>query len=162
VPSTVSKVLVVLAAVGTLAVYGGSVVLSTTGDRQDTFDTAPVRDRASAACTALRLEVDAQQPLPDGAAQDLRLARLTEQDALVSRLVADLRGLGPAVLAADPPAEQWLADWEQLAAARRAYAGTGARGTFTVPVEDGLPITDRMDRVGVPACVVPTGLTIGL
>ena len=161
-PSTVNKVLIVLAAAGTVAVYGGSVLLSATGDRQDTLDQRPVRDRASAACTALRLDVDAQQPLPEGAAPDARRARLAEQDRLVGRLVADVRGLGPAVLATDVPAEQWLADWEQLAAARRAYAAAGGRGEFALPVEDGRPITDRMDQVGVPACVVPTGLTTGL
>jgi len=161
VPSTLNKVLVVLAAVGTLAVYGGSVVLTGIRDGQDTLDSRPVRDRASAACTALRLDVDAEQPLPSSAGRDARLARLAEQDRLVARLVADVRGLGPAALAEDVPAEQWLADWEQLAAARRAYGEAGAQGAFVVPVEDGRPITYRMDRVGVPACVVPTGLTIG-
>ena len=160
-PSTLNKVLIVVAAVGTLGVYGGSVVLASTGDAQDTLDDRPVRDRASAACTALRLDVDAEPPLPPSATREARLARLAEQDRLIARLVADVRGLGQPALAEDVPAEQWLADWEQLAAARRAYAQAGAQGGFTVPVENGQPLTYRMDRIGVPACLVPTGLTIG-
>ena len=142
----------------TAAVYGGSLALSLTRDAPSTFDTDAVRGRAATACTALRTGIDALPPLAADAGPAQRSARLGEQERLVARLVADVRALGSEVLAADEPAEQWLRDWEALVAARRAQLSAG--GAFAVPQENGRPLTSRMSEVGVPACRVPTPLTV--
>lgn len=158
-PSARTKVLVIAAGVATVAVYASAFALSTTQDRPDHLDTPVVRDAASTACARLRTEVDALPPLPDGASARDRQARVGEQDRLVRRLVQQVRAVGPQALEADVPAQQWLGDWTRLTDARTAYVA-GADGPFSVPVEDGEPISTRMGRVGVPACVVPNSLLV--
>ena len=158
-PSLLVRGLVVLAGVATVGSYVGMVVLSTTRDRVDHLDVEPVKSVAAAACTELRTAVDALPPLPPTASAAERQARVAEQGRLVDRLVQQVRAVGPEALAEDVPAEEWLGDWAALQAARQSWADDGATGPLAVPVADGRPLPDRMGRVGVAACLVPTPLT---
>ncbi len=156
-----AAVVTVLALLAVVAVYVTAFVLDTTKDRPDTLDVEPVRSTAAAACTRLRTDLDALPPLATDAPAAARQERLAVQDRAITALVAQVRAVGRAALDADVPAEQWLGDWQALAAARQAYAAGGATGPFTPPLDDqGRPVTDRMGRVGVDACVVPRSLTL--
>ncbi len=146
----------VVVGVLTVAVYVVSFLLLTTDDRPDQLDTEPVVDVASQACSDLRVDVDALAPLPASATAAQREARVREQDRLVTRFLDQVRAVGDEALDADEPSREWLADWELLAQARRAVL---AGGTFVEPVLDGIPVSDRMERIGVEACRVPQGLT---
>ena len=161
-PRARTKVLLLGTGVFTIAVYVTAFALSTTKDRPDEFDSEALERATSSACASLRVDVDALPPLPAGAPEQARLGRLEEQDRLVRRFVAQVEAVGPAALDADVPGREWLGDWDRLADARQAYAAQGATGPFVVPMADGEPITRRMARVGVPACVVPNGLTAGV
>lgn len=154
-----TTVLVLVAAAATVGIYGSAFALSTTDDRPDHLDVDPVSSTASAACASLRADLDALPPLAPGAPPAERLDRLAVQDRAVRALVTTVRGVGQEALDADAPAEDWLADWERLAAARRAYAEAGAQGPFSQPVVDGRPLSDRMSGVGLDACRVPASLT---
>jgi len=158
VPATRTKALLVLVAAGTIAVYATAFALSTTNDRPDQIDTDAVVQVATDACIRLRLGVDSLPPPAPQAPLAARRDRVAEQSRLVARLVADVRAVGRPALDADVPTEQWLGDWTALAQAREAYVDGGAVGTFSVPVQDGRPISDRMDAIGVDACRVPDGL----
>ena len=157
--STRSRLLLVLVAVATVGAYVVMFVLSTTSDAPDRLDVDPVPGAASRACTQLRADLDALPPLPAGATQSERQERLRVEDAAVRRLVDDVRRLGEPALRADLPAEDWLSDWTTLADARDAYAASGATGPFTPPLVEGRPVNERMGRIGLDACVVPTALT---
>lgn len=150
-----TRTLLLLVGVATVAVYVGVFLLATTDDRQDQFDDETVRSAVSTACAALRADVDALPLLPERASQVERRARVQEQDRLLGRFLALVRAVGPA-LESDAPGPQWLADWESLAAARRAWPGTGG---FAPPAADGRPITQRMEAVDLDACRVPIALT---
>lgn len=158
-PSPLVRGLVVLAGVATVGAYVGMFLLSTSRDRVDHLDVEPVRSTAAAACTQLRTDVDALPPLPPTASTPERQARVAEQGRIVDRLVEQVRAVGPAALAADVPAEEWLGDWVALRDARQEWADAGATGPVPAPQADGRPLTDRMGRVGVAPCLVPTGLT---
>ena len=155
-----TALLLVAAAVATVGVYVAMFSLSTTDDRPDTLDVGPVPAAASSACARLRADLDALPPLAGDAPAAVRAERLLAQDRAVRLLVEQVRAVGPQALAADEPAVQWLSDWEALAQAQRTHATSGAGGPFTPPVQDGRPISDRMGRVGVPACVVPRALVV--
>lgn len=154
-----TALLLVVVAVLVVAVYAGSFLLFTTKDRSDQLDSQPLREVAAPACTDLRLAVEALPPLPADAGQDDRLAQVDEQRALVDRFVARVREVGDAALDADEPARAWLADWQQLIDTREDWANGPSGVPYAVPVEDGQPITRRMNAIGVDACTVPAGLT---
>ncbi len=157
-PSPLVRGLVVLAGVATVGSYVGMILISTTRDRVDHLDVEPVKSVAAAACTELRTAVDALPPLPPTAATAERQARVAEQGRLVDRLVEQVSAVGPEALAKDVPAQEWLGDWTTLQAARQSWADAGATGAVPVPVADGRPLADRMGRVGVASCLVPTPL----
>ena len=159
-PSPVVRGLVVLVGLATVSAYVGMFVLSTTRNRPDHLDVEPVRSTAAAACTQLRVDVDALPPLPPTATPGQRQERVGDQLQLLDRLVAQVRAVGPEALAADEPALDWLEDWAALRRARQAWADAGATGPFTLPLVDGRPLPDRMASVGVEPCLVPTALTI--
>ncbi len=158
--SRTSTLLLVAVGIATVGAYVTMFLLDTTRDRPDTLDLEPTRDAASVACTTLRTGLDNLPVLAPTASQADRLARLQVQQDAVAELVRTVRAVGPDALARDVPAEQWLADWAALAQAREAYAAAGATGPFSPPVADGRPISDRMTRIGVPACVVPQSLLV--
>ena len=153
-----TALLLAVVAVFVVAVYAGSFLLFSTNDRVDQLDTQPVREVAAPACTDLRLAVDALPPLPSGASPADRLARVEQQRALVERFIARVEQAGDAALSADEPARSWLADWQTLVDSRERWV-RDATGPYAVPVEDGQPITRRMNAIGVDACTVPVGLT---
>jgi hypothetical protein len=128
--------------VGTLAVYVGIFVIDTTKDRPDTLDVQPVKGVAAQACTTLRVDLDALPPLPADASPQQRQDRLAAQDRAVRTLVTTVQAVGEPALRKDVPAKEWLGDWTTIADARRAY-----------------PLTERMNAVGLPECVVPASLT---
>jgi hypothetical protein len=75
-------------------------------------------------------------------------------------MVTRVSGLGADALREDRPAERWLADWKSLIAARETFADDLAAGrnpSFRLPASDGVPITDRMNSVGLN-CRVPVQL----
>lgn len=152
------RLLLLAGLIGVLAIYGGSVLLSTTRDRVDQIDTAPVEAAAVAACTALRVNLDARPAMPPAPSDGQRSARVDDDAALVTSFVEQVQRAGDAALDADAPARVWLADWQMLIDARRAFAASGFVGTFSVPVADGQPITRRMNDIGVDACQVPRSL----
>lgn len=155
-----TALLLVLVAAGTVAVYVTAFMLDTTRDDQATLDVEPVRGAAERACTMLRADLDALPPLPAGSSAADRLARLDVQDREIVTLISSVRSVGVEALRKDVPVDEWLADWTALADARRAYAAAGAVGPWSPPVVDGRLLTERMGRIGVPACVVPTSLTV--
>lgn len=158
-PSRVVKVLVVLTGFATVGAYASMLLLSTTQDRPDHLDVEPVKGVAAAACTELRTAVDALPPLAPTASAADRRVRVEEQGRLVGRLVEQVRAVGPEALARDVPVQEWLGDWATLGSVRQAWAEAGATGPVPVPVAEGRPLADRMGRVGVASCRVPTALT---
>lgn len=150
--------MLLLTMVGVLAVYLASFLLSTTSDRPDHLDSEVLRELAAPACLALRTELDALPDLPSDATLEQRRDRVVEQEQLVGRFVEQIGAVGDAALDEDEPARAWLADWQTLITIRQDYAEAGFTGEFAIPVEDGQPITRRMNDIGVDACEVPPGL----
>lgn len=163
-PSRVTAVVLVAVGLATVGVYVAAFTLDTTKDRPDTLDVEPVPGVAATACSRMRADLQALPPLGGQPTQQARLDRIAAEDRLVRTMITQIRAVGAPALAKDVPAEQWLGDWTTLADARTAFAAAGATGAFVLPTAtDGktvLPITDRMDRIGVPACSVPAPLTV--
>lgn len=119
----------------------------------------------TAACDEMRRSLAGLAPPRSGAPTEVA-ASMAAQDAAVAAMIARDRAIGPETLAGDPPALDWLADWEALLRARgdteRALlAGSAGRPvSIIVPwAEDGYPITGRMADA-LPACAVP-GVLLG-
>lgn len=95
-----------------------------------------------------------------------RQARIiADQDEAVTTMVRRIRSQADDAIRLDQPAEAWLRDWEQLVAAREAYAGgilAGDEPDLRIPRDDdGDEIYLRMDDVWLndpAACVVPAAL----
>lgn len=153
-----TKILLLVVAAGTVAVYVWAFTLSTTKDRPDQLDTPTVSAAAGTACARLRSGLNALPPLPAAATTADRQGRISQQNGQVTDMVAAVRAVGQPALDKDVPATTWLRDWEALAAARSAYAAAGATGPFVPPTADGRPLPDRMGRIGVAACAVPPAL----
>lgn len=89
---------------------------------------------------------------------------MARQDVAVEDMVDDIRSVGAATLASDPPTDEWLADWGRLVEARQAYAAKildGASAHLTVPTDDhGRHIDIRMNDVFIDGstCKVPVVL----
>lgn len=111
-------------------------------DDPKSLDSRPVQEEALAACREMRADL-AGADGPEA------------ENAAVEAMVARLRGLGAEMLAKDVPAEAWLADWEQVVAARRAGA--------PFPRVDGAPIHRRMDDLvkDLRDCQMPAQLIPG-
>lgn len=156
--STRTKLLLLVTGIGIIAVYAIAVLLSTTKDRVDQIDSKAVEDVAGPACVTLRTDLDALPALPAGASNGERSARVAEQAAVVDRFVTQVRTVGDAALDADSPTRTWLGDWRTLVQIRQDYALAGFQGTFAIPQDEGLPITQRMNDIGVSSCQVPQSL----
>jgi hypothetical protein len=111
-------------------------------DDPKSLDSRPVRKEALAACEEMRDRL-ATADVPES------------ENGAVEAMVARLRRLGSETLAKDVPAESWLADWEQVVAARRAGA--------PFPRADGAPIHRRMDDLvkDLRPCQMPAQLIPG-
>ncbi|MBL7502252.1 hypothetical protein I6A84_25645 [Frankia sp. CNm7] len=116
----------------------------------------------AAACDDLRRSLaHVAPPLSDHPAHVV--ASMAAQDAAVATMIARDREIGQETLAGDPPALDWLADWEALLRARHEAERTllGSQGdrqvTVVLPTVDGYPITGRMADA-LPACAVPRAL----
>ena len=85
-----------------------------------------------------------------------RQEQLVAGNDSIALLVEDMRALGPDTLAADLPAESWVEDWEDLAAARADLAGrldSDPSAELVMPqTDDGYPITKRMIWAAGAAC----------
>jgi hypothetical protein len=144
-------VLLLSGIVGALWVVGPYVFAGR--DDPTALDSGPVRKTVLAACTQLRADLTA---LPAGLAV---ADRAEAENRAVDQLVGRVRALGPEALAHDVPVEQWLADWEQIVAARRQAVREGKR--FSTPVAGGAPVNIRMFeliRSGLSKCDVPQQL----
>jgi hypothetical protein len=122
-------------------------------DDPTAIDNKAVRKTVLASCTQLRSDLDA---VPAGvAAAD----RAEAENRAVEQFVGRIRAMGPDALARDVPVESWLADWEQIVAARRQAVRVG--GVFAIPVAGGAPLNVRMFalvRSGLGKCDVPPAL----
>ena len=144
-------VLVLSGVMAALWVFGPIVFAGR--DDPTALDSGPVRRTVLAACTQLRADLAA---LPAGMAVP---DRAEAENRAVDQLVGRVRALGPSALAHDTPVEQWLGDWEQIAAARRQAVREGKR--FATPVAGGGPVNIRMFeliRSGLGKCDVPLPL----
>ncbi|MFC0533094.1 hypothetical protein [Phytohabitans kaempferiae] len=150
--------LVVVAAV----VATGCVGLSCAGlwvyashDPPELID-SEVADIADRACATMQAAV-AARAAPPNAPIDAKVRSIGDQNAAVRTMVAQVRGLGDERLEDDLPSAAWLVDWETLVEVREQYAqdlSAGREPRFAVPMVDGVPITDRMNDVGLD-CQVP-------
>ncbi|WP_262285429.1 hypothetical protein [Micromonospora sp. MA102] len=125
-------------------------------DRPELIDSPEVAEVAESACTTMQAAV-AARAAPSNAAIDVRVRSIRDQNAAVVAMVARVRGLGSKRLDDDRPTAAWLSDWEALIEVREQYArdlAAGGKRRFAVPTDDGVPITDRMNHVGL-ACQVP-------
>jgi hypothetical protein len=122
-------------------------------DDPTAIDNKAVRKTVLASCTQLRSDLDA---LPAGVAP---ADRAEAENRAVEQLVGRVRAMGPDALARDVPVGSWLADWEQLVAARRQAVRDGKQ--FMTPIGGGAPINIRMFalvRSGLGKCDVPPAL----
>ena len=148
---TVIVLVVFMVIVGTL--WAAGPIYFAGRDDPTALDTRPVRQTVAAACTQLRADLGA---LPAGMAP---ADRAEAENRAVEEFLGRVRALGPEVLADDAPVERWLADWEQILAARREAVREGRR--FSPPVDGGAPINVRMFalvRSGLGQCDVPAVL----
>ncbi|MCK9902225.1 hypothetical protein CC117_24760 [Parafrankia colletiae] len=130
------------------------------------IEDAALVEPLTAACDEMKRSLAGLAPPPSGAPTDVA-ASMAAQDAAVAAMIARDRAIGPETLDSDPPALDWLADWEALLRARgdtehallAGPAGPGGRSVaIIVPqTEDGYPITARMADA-LPACAVPSVL----
>ena len=123
-------------------------------DDPTAIDNKTVRRTVQASCTQLRADLAA---LPAAAPAD----RAEAENRAVDQFIGRVRALGPDALSRDEPVERWLADWEQIVAARRQAVRDGKQ--FSTPIADGAPINVRMYalvRSGLAKCDVPPALLV--
>ena len=135
------------------ALWAGGPVFFRGRDDPTAIDHKAVRTVVGDSCTQLRSDLAA---VPDGA---VPADRAEAENAAVDQFIGRVRAMGPDALARDEPVGRWLADWEQIVAARRQAVRDGK--PFAVPVADGAPINVRMYalvRSGLGKCDVPPAL----
>lgn len=135
------------------ALWAGGPIFFAGRDDPTAIDHKAVRTAVDASCTQLRAELAA---VPTGA---VSVDRAEAENRAVEQFTGRIRALGPDALAKDEPVERWLADWEQIVAARRQAVRDGT--AFRTPVVDGAPINVRMFalvRAGLRHCDVPPAL----
>jgi hypothetical protein len=146
-------VLLLMGLMGSLWVIGPIVFAGR--DDPTAIDHKTVRPTVAEACTQLRTDLSA---LPPGTSP---AERAEAENRAVEGLLTRVRALGPDTLAKDAPVEQWLADWEQIVAARRQAVREGKR--YATPLADNAPINVRMFaliRSGLRQCDVPPALLV--
>ena len=135
------------------ALWAGGPIFFAGRDDPTAIDHKAVRKTVDASCTQLRADLAA---VPAGGSP---VDRAEAENRAVEQFTVRIRSLGPDALAKDEPVERWLADWEQIVAARRQAVRDGSQ--FKAPVSDGAPINVRMFalvRAGLRHCDVPPAL----
>jgi hypothetical protein len=148
---TVVLLLVFMGVMGALWAIGPIVFAGR--DDPTAIDSKRVRTAVEESCTELRNDLSA---LPAGTAAP---ERAEAENRAVEQFLDRVRAVGPEALADDEPVGRWLADWEQIVAARRQAVREGKR--FAAPVVDNAPINVRMYaliRSGLRQCDVPPAL----
>ena len=128
-------------------------------DDPTAIDNKAVRKTVQSACTQLRSDL-AAVPAATGAAT-APADRAEAENRAVDQFIGRVRALGPEALSRDEPVERWLADWEQIVAARRQAVRNGKQ--FVTPIAGGAPINVRMYalvRSGLGKCDVPPALLV--
>lgn len=125
------------------------------------FEDPAVIAAAQRGCARLEQGLAAIPAPAIGAPPARQRAAMDAENAAVERVVRQMRALGSQRLADDPPALDWVGDWEALVAARERYATdlvAGRPATFDMPVTaEGWQVVDRIDHA-VPGCIVPERL----
>ena len=124
-------------------------------DDPTAIDNKAVRKTVQSACTQLRSDL-AAVPAATAPAD-----RAEAENRAVDQFLGRVRALGPETLSRDEPVERWLADWEQIVAARRQAVRNGKQ--FATPIAGGAPINVRMFalvRSGLRNCDVPPALLV--
>ena len=148
---TVIVLLVFMGVMGSLWAIGPIVFAGR--DDPTAIDSKRVRTAVEESCPQLRSDLSA---LPAGLAAP---ERAEAENRAVEQFLGRIRAVGPEALADDEPVGRWLADWEQIVAARRQAVRDGKR--FAAPVVDNAPINVRMYaliRSGLRQCDVPPAL----
>lgn len=150
--ATIGAALLGTASVATLVAVGGR-------DFPASFDDSRVVDAVTDACDRLDRTVES---FPVSGPGSDRLEAVDQQNSAIQELLDQVRRVPEVVRARDQPVNRWLGDWEELLAARTAYADrleTEAAPDFRVPRVDGERIDTRINQVGAPYCSVPRALT---
>ncbi|KRB74004.1 hypothetical protein ASE01_18590 [Nocardioides sp. Root190] len=116
-------------------------------DHLGVLDDRDVAEAADAACSRMEASVRSSAPSPNDSATAIASA-MRNQNSAIAEMIDDIRSIGTDKLAGDHPAEDWLADWENLIDLREDYADALTRGeqpVLTIPMTDGMPIIARMD-----------------
>lgn len=97
------------------------------------------------------LMTDEVESMPRAGSPKVRAATIADQNDAVEDMLLAIRDLGPEVIDADPPTDEWLADWDRLVEAREAFAENVLDGSvrpLKIPNdEDGDEIYLRMNDV---------------
>lgn len=144
---------------GGLGFFGWGLWAYANHDHIDQIDDPQVVAIVESACATMTREVRLAAVSP-GVPVRQQSASIRRQDAAVQRMVATIGGVGPDRIAGDVPTQAWLDDWQRLVGARERYADAlqaGGQPGWEIPVEEGAPITTRMDTVS--SCTVPPELT---
>ena len=165
--STGRVVLAVGGALVLVAAYvGGMIAMAANnagrfGADDTRLDDPAVVAAAQRGCARLSAALDGFPRPAHGDTPREILAYLRAETQAIRALTAELHAVGSEVLAADPPAAAWLADWEALAAARDRYVvDTETHGAAFLRVPngpDGRPVTERIAEVH-GGCAVPDRL----
>lgn len=109
-------------------------------------------------CGQMRSTVES---MPVTGSPEQQATTIADQNHAIDVMVSAIRSQGQAVLKADPPTQDWLADWDRLVAARKSYATRildGSMPDLDIPKDEhGKDIYLRMDDVwlGESTCEVP-------
>ena len=140
-------VLIVFVAAWTVAI----IYSVTAGGRSpERLDDTTARSVASACVSAQRLMSALPQVRTD-ATVDERAKRITGEDAILTKMVDQLRTLHVTQSTPAVALKGWLDDWQRLITARQHYAGDirtkGAAARFVEPATKGVdPIPDKMNN----------------
>lgn len=153
--SWVVRVVVVAALVGVGAGLSRLWAFAHADDPAVIEDTGTARV-AAYACAQMRDSAAAASVGSTSSVQQ-RVGAINAQNDAIITLVEAVRAVGTQRLDADQPANRWLDDWGRLVTARDAYARSLVAGKpvpMDLPVLDGTPLVDRLNKVGLN-CRVP-------
>ena len=151
---------VVLSVVVTAGLGIGAYVISTK-DFPSIIQDGRLVDVIKRECDIMTSTVDSM-PLTGSPTQQLKI--LADQNRAVTKMLGAIRAVDPDVRRADPPTNDWLADWDRLIQAREAFAELVERGfepRLRIPRDaSGDRIQLRMNDVWLDAsaCKVPSRL----
>lgn len=141
----VLPIVAVVGLIGSFALY-----VRSSGEAHDHFalDDPTIRNTATSACLVL------SSVLERSTGADADAIRAGNEG--ISELVVTMNGIDRNTLEEDEPALDWIADWEQLAVQREAFAEAledGREAVFEIPqTADEYPISKRMADVAPIEC----------